>query len=138
MLPLPPLATFCSLISFLPLLSVTSSHGQPTRLRSRRKLLDGEDNPKFDEKAGKPLHGDWGMKMDPETHTVTHVNGEPIDLDKQYTILMGCRLCTLKSSNVVLAKYVQDHPENVTDSDVGGPPQPLIKSYLLSVLEAVD
>jgi len=85
-------------------------------------------------KAGKPLHCDDRMKVDPETLAVLEVDGEPLEPDKEYTILMGKRLCVPGSSNAPLAAYAEAHPEKLTDPDVGGPPQPLIAEFLESVL----
>lgn len=63
---------------------------------------EGEEG--YDPRAGKCLHFDDKMKADPETHELVEVNGEPIDMEKEYTILMSCRLY---GSNTVLKKFAK-------------------------------
>ena len=43
---------------------------------------------------------------------------------------MGGRLCTPNSPNEPLAAYARANPASLTDPDLGGPPQELIRAYL--------
>ena len=135
----PELVTFADLMDevtfpdpYIPVLLPGSVLSQA--VANSRQIWNTPDDLEYG-KQGKPLHGDDRMKVDPQTHAVLEVDGQPIDMDKEYTILMGKRLCVPKSSNTPLAAYAEAHPDKLTDPDVGGPPQPLISDYLLSVLD---
>ena len=96
-------------------------------------LKDGDEgfDPASTPKEGKGLHCDTGFKLAPDPEKpgcfeVLEVDGQPFDPEKEYTIVMGNRLCQEKSSNKPLAKYAKAHPEKLTAEDSGGTPQALI------------
>lgn len=63
--------------------------------------------------SGAFLHVDDGMQVDPSDHRLTHIAGEPVDLDRSYRIALVRNLLTGMDHIEPLESFGHEHPERI-------------------------